>query len=225
MSQLLHALAGPVRAVVLYGAGMTAAGDDMVLAGVPGVLRWQAAPVSWQPSGADGVTVTAGAGTDLFVDPAGAPAVLSAPRAVVTVTGDYRFGALVSCAAEATFDAGALVAWVAADRWVKLALERSPAGVLTVVSVVTRGVSDDANGWPVPTGTAWLRIARTGAATALHARAAGEPWQLVRHLAFDDGGPVQVGVLAQSPTGAGAVSRFEQVRLEPGGVADIRGGD
>ncbi|HVQ89876.1 MAG TPA: DUF1349 domain-containing protein [Mycobacteriales bacterium] len=198
-------------------------GADVRLNGLPGPLSWQVEPVSWEPVGPDGLTVTAGPQTDLFVDPAGSPAQLSAPRALLPVSGDYRFSARLSCAAAATYDAAALVAWVDDEQWVKLALERSPAGLLTVVSVVTRGRSDDANGWPVPSGSCWLRISRTGPATALHARADGEPWALVRHLALG-AGDTQVGLLAQSPTGAGAVSTFDQVRLEPGGLADVRDG-
>jgi regulation of enolase protein 1 (concanavalin A-like superfamily) len=149
---------------------------------------------------------------------------LSAPRALLPVTGDFRFSARVACDSAATYDAAALLAWAAADRWVKLCLERSPAGVMTVVSVVTRGVSDDANAWPAPAGPTWLRISRRGPASALHASADGQRWQLVRHFALGGNGPVQVGLLAQSPTGAGVVSRFEQVRFAPTGVQDIRGG-
>jgi regulation of enolase protein 1 (concanavalin A-like superfamily) len=197
--------------------------DDVVLDGLPEALRWQVEPVSWERAGRDGLAITAGPGTDLFVDPAGGQVQLGAPRALLPVTGDYRFSARLSCAAAATFDAAALLAWVADDQWVKLALERSPAGELTVVSVVTRGLSDDVNSWPVPSGACWLRISRAGAATALHARADDEPWALVRHFALGEGAS-RVGVLAQSPTGAGVVSRFDQVRLVPGGVADIRGG-
>jgi regulation of enolase protein 1 (concanavalin A-like superfamily) len=201
----------------------------VVLDGLPAPLRWQPAPVSWQRTAPDGLAVTAGPGTDLFVDPAGGAAQLAAPRALMPVTGDYRFSARVSCDSGATYDAAALVSWVAADRWVKLCLERSPAGVMTVVSVVTRGLSDDANGWPVPADSIWLRISRAGAATALHASADGQRWDLVRHFALDgdaDGdGPAQVGVLAQSPTGAGARCRFDQVRFAPNGIDDIRGGN
>jgi regulation of enolase protein 1 (concanavalin A-like superfamily) len=200
---------------------------EVVLDGLPAPLAWQLPPVSWQATAADGLAITAGAGTDLFVDPAGSAAQLSAPRELMPVLGDYRLSARVSCAATATFDAAALLAWVAADRWAKLCLERSPAGVLTVVSVVTRGLSDDANGWPVPSGSTWLRISRRGAASALHASADGERWDLVRHFALggDGDGPVQVGVLAQSPTGAGVVSEFAQVRFAPNGVSDIRSGE
>lgn len=206
------------------GSGDAAADGEVALDGLPAPLRWLLAPVSWQRVGADGLSVTAGPATDLFVDPAGGAAQLSAPRALMAVTGDYRFSARVSCAAAATFDAAVLVAWVDNDRWVKLCLERSPAGVLTVVSVVTRGASDDANSWPVPAGPIWLRISRRGPATALHASADGQRWDLVRHFALGGDGSTRVGVLAQSPTGAGVVSRFEQVRFAPTGVPDVRDG-
>jgi regulation of enolase protein 1 (concanavalin A-like superfamily) len=77
----------------------------------------------------------------------------------------------------------------------------------------------------VPAGSTWLRISRRGPATALHASADGERWELVRHFALDGNGPVHIGVLAQSPTGAGATSQFAQVRFAPEGVKDIRSGE
>jgi uncharacterized protein len=196
----------------------------VVLDGLPGPLQWQQGPVSWQRTADDGMSVTAGPGSDLFIDPGGAPAQLSAPRALVPVGGDYRFSARVSCTAAATFDAAVLLVWVAEDRWAKLCLERSPAGVMTVVSVVTRGVSDDANSWPVPAGRTWLRISRRGPATAFHASTDGQRWDLVRHFALGGDDHPQIGVLAQSPTGTGVVSHFDELRFAPAGLDDIRDG-
>jgi uncharacterized protein len=197
---------------------------ELVLNGLPGPLRWQQAPVSWRRTADDGVSVTAGPGSDLFVGPDGAPAQLSSPRALVPVDGDYQFSARVSCAAAATFDAAVLLVWVAEDRWAKLCLERSPAGAMTVVSVVTRGVSDDANSWPVPGGRTWLRISRRGPATAFHASADGQRWELVRHFALGGDDGARIGVLAQSPTGNGVVSHFDELRFVPAGLTDIRDG-
>ena len=111
---------------------------------------------------------------------------------------------------QATFDAGALVLHAADHRWVKLALERSPQGQAMVVSVVTHGLSDDANGRAVTGDGVWLRISRIGAACALHASDDGVRWDLVRHFAFSapDGG-LTAGFLAQSPTGEGCAATFD----------------
>lgn len=48
-------------------------------------------------------------------------------------------------AAAAVSDADGLVAFVDQTCWAKLALERSPQSELTVVSIVTVGLSDDCN--------------------------------------------------------------------------------
>lgn len=199
--------------------------DEVALNGLPAPLRWQQAPVSWTRTGPDSLTITAGPSTDLFIDPAGTAPQLTAPRALTAVTGDYRFSAQVSCESAATFDAAVLLAWVAEDRWAKLCLERSPAGMMTVVSVVTRGVSDDSNSWPAPTGQTWLRISQHGPATALHASPDGHRWDLVRHFALGGTSPVHIGVLAQSPTGAGTTSHFRHLRFSSTPLPDIRNGE
>jgi uncharacterized protein len=110
------------------------------------------------------------------------------------------------------------------DAWVKLALERSPQGEAMIVSVVTRGLSDDANG-PVMTGDGvWLRVARMGGACALHASDDGERWAFVRHFAFDAPGGLAAGFLVQSPTGEGCSATFDDVRFVPERLSDLRDG-
>ena len=68
-----------------------------------------------------------------------------APLLLGSYRGEFQFSALVAPAFGAAFDAGALIVREGPDRWLKLAFE-APEGVPMVVSVVTRGSSDDANG-------------------------------------------------------------------------------
>lgn len=91
-----------------------------------------------------------------------------------------------------------------------------------VVSVVTRGVSDDANAFVVDGREVWLRIARIGAAYVFHASTDGKFWQFVRHFALP-GEPV-VGFVVQSPTGEGCTATFADVRFAAERLADLRGG-
>ena len=196
----------------------------MQLVPLPMALEWQVAPLDWSV-GVDGsLRIVAGPRTDLFVDPAGGPAALGAPRIAGVVDGDFQLSARVRADLRATFDAGALVLHAADDAWVKLALERSPQGEAMVVSVVTRGLSDDANGRVVTGDCVWLRVSRMGAACALHASDDGARWEFVRHFALDAPAGLTAGFLAQSPTGEGCTASFDDVRFVAEPLAELRDG-
>ena len=196
----------------------------MQLGRLPMAFEWQVAPADWTV-GLDGTLhIVAGPRTDLFLDPAGGPAQLGAPRLMAAVEGDFQLSAYVKADLRATFDAGALVLYAADDTWVKLALERSPQGAAMVVSVVTRGLSDDANGRVVSDGSVWLRISRMGAACALHASDDGVRWDLVRHFAFAAPDGLSAGFLAHSPTGDGCGATFDGLDFVAVLLAELRDG-
>lgn len=188
----------------------------------PAPLTWDVEPASW---GHDGGALTIGAPprTDLFRDPAGSEPQAGAPRLLGPVEGDFQLSARVGCTFAGAFDAGALLLWVDAARWVKLALEVSADGEPGVVSVVTDGLSDDANAFAVAGDAVWLRISRLGSACALHARHDEEPWRFVRHFALA-AGALRAGFLAQSPTGEGATARFADIGFTSERLADLRSG-
>jgi uncharacterized protein len=180
--------------------------------------------LDWTTPPQQPITISAGPRTDLFVDPAGGAPVLDAPMLLGATEGDFVLSARVRADLRATFDAGALVLHAGDATWAKLALERSPQGEATIVSVVTRGFSDDANG-PVVAGDAvWLRVARIGGACALHASADAERWDLVRHFALDAPAGLAAGFLAQSPTGDGCTATFDEVAFAARTLADLRDG-
>src|SRR6266700_6283128 len=175
----------------------------VTLAGMPFPLRWLSPPAAWSHA-QDVLTIDAGPRTDWFVDPGGSSApVLTAPALVGSADGDFMLKARVHVDFAATFDAAALIVHAGERAWAKLCLERSPQAEPMVVSVVTRGVSDDCNSQLVDGDSIWLRISRLGAAFALHASMDGSLWQLVRHFALDRVETVAIGFLAQSPLGEG----------------------
>jgi regulation of enolase protein 1 (concanavalin A-like superfamily) len=195
----------------------------MRLEGLPMPLEWEVPAADWEVGEDGALRIVAGPRTDLFVDPGGGPPELDAPRLAGAVEGDFRLSARVRADLRATFDAGALVLYGGEATWAKLALERSPEGRATIVTVVTRGLSDDANAWAVDGDAVWLRIARMGEACALHASGDGTRWDLVRHFALE--APiVSVGFSAQSPTGEGCAATFDDVRFLAGGLDDLRDG-
>jgi len=170
------------------------------------------------------LAMTAGARTDLFVDPQGAPPVLNAPRMLGRPAGDYQLSARVTVDFAATYDAGVLALYAHDGAWAKLCFERSPQGEAMVVSVVTRGVSDDANAFAVEGRQVWLRVSRLGAAHAFHASTDGATWRFVRHFSLEPADDLAVGFLAQSPTGSGCAVQFDRIVYRPERLADLRSG-
>lgn len=171
------------------------------------------------------LSMTAGARTDLFVDPQGGEPMLNAPRLLGRPeAGDFQLSARVTVDFAATFDAGVLALHANDGAWAKLCFERSPQGQPMVVSVVTRGVSDDANAFPVDGNEVWLRVSRLGRAHAFHASTDGSSWRFVRHFALEPADGLSVGFLAQSPTGAGCSVRFDRIVYRAARLADLRSG-
>jgi regulation of enolase protein 1 (concanavalin A-like superfamily) len=197
--------------------------DDAVdIDGFPTGLCWLVPPERSQLD-ASGLTIAAGAKTDWFVDPAGdRPSLATGPVLLGSVDGDYQLRARVTVAFASAFDAGVLMLHVDDRTWAKLCFEWSPDGDPMVVSVVTDGVSDDANAFVVDGDDVWLRVSRLGRAIAFHASRDGAKWTLIRHFALR--GEPRLGFEAQSPTGGGCTARFEQIQLSPTRLADLRDG-
>jgi uncharacterized protein len=196
----------------------------VTLESMPMPMRWLVPPVSWDTDGST-LSLVAGARTDWFIDPASArEPVLNGPALVGRAAGDYLFSARVHIGFAATFDAGALMLHAGERTWAKLCFEYSPAREPMVVSVVTRGTSDDANGLVVEGGEVWLRIARMGAAFAFHASTDSREWKLIRHFTLGEDVEPEVGLEAQSPTGDGCEVCFDEIRFEPRRLLDLRDG-
>ncbi len=199
--------------------------NEFVVPGLAEALRWEVPPASWK-SGDAALVAAAGPQTDLFIDPAGSAPKLTAPRLLAAApAGDFTLSARVSVDFAADFDAGVLMLYAADDTWAKLCFEYSPQGEAMVVSVVTRGVSDDANAFVVDGGQVWLRISRTGTGYAFHASEDGQLWQFIRQFALPTTAPLRIGFAPQSPTGEGCTVSFDEIRFAPEGVADLRSGE
>ncbi|GIF63959.1 hypothetical protein Ais01nite_19940 [Asanoa ishikariensis] len=203
--------------------------DPLIIPGMPFPLVPSAAEL-WQVDEAAGaVTVSAQPHTDLFIDPGAAVSAESLLNAATLLgaapTGDFQFSARVTVGFAATFDAGVLLVWLDERRWAKLCFEFSPAAEPMIVSVVCRGVSDDANAFVVPGRSVWLRVSRLDQVYAYHASLDGKTWQLIRMFAFDEHSEDdRIGFEGQSPTGEGCSATFDEIRFSPERLADLRDG-
>ena len=187
-------------------------------------LDWRVQPPESAEIGETAIAFAAGPRTDLFIDPGGGAPKADAPLLLGRASGDFQLRARVSAPLTATFDAAALVVWASPTEWGKLALERSPQRESTIVSVVTRGVSDDANSFTVPGPLVWLRIARDRDTIAFHASVDGLWWSLIRLFTFPGAGSASAGFLVQSPTGEGLHGRFDEIEWNAGALGDLRDG-
>jgi uncharacterized protein len=197
-----------------------------IIPALPWPLRWLVPAPSCEVTGAGALRVEAGRRTDWFIDPGGSTAVRNAPAAVMQASGPWQLSAVVSTDHRATFDAGVLFVHVDDSTWAKLCLELSPQGEVMVVSVVTRGTSDDCNSLPVEGHSLHLRISALERAFAFHWSPDGRIWHLVRYFSLGDGAPGMAGVgfIAQSPTGDGCTAEFAQITFRPDLLADLRSG-
>lgn len=194
-----------------------------VSASSPGVWR--------RDTSGEAVLATAPGHTDFYLNPAGAESadaatMLNAATLLGTPpAGDFQLSARVGVDFQTRYDAGVLMLWIDTENWAKFCFELSPAGQPMVVSVVTRGVSDDANAFVVAEQSVWLRVSRVDQAYAFHASTDGAAWQLVRVFTLgDDLTGHQVGLEVQSPTGDGCTVTFDQIHFSEQRLADLRDG-
>lgn len=199
---------------------------DLVLPGLPFPIQPSGHPAC-QAVVSDGVlALTSGAKSDLFIDPAGEE---GARPDAGRMTGlppdrDFTLAARVTVQFSDVFDAGVLLLHLSERRWAKLCYELSPQRRPTVVTVVTRGTSDDGNSFETAGAPIWLRITRSGRAWAFHASEDGAWWRLVRCFTLGESSGARVGFLAQSPTGSGCTAVFDSITYTSGAPADLRDG-
>ncbi len=194
------------------------------IASLPNPLRWHGVPQNWSLEPDNKLSISAGKQTDWFLDPGGSVNVLNAPALFAEVRQPCMLKALVTSNASATFDAAVLAVYQADDQWAKLCFERSPQAELTIVSVVTKGTSDDYNSLPINGNSVYLRLSVLDKAYAFHYSVDDKTWNLVRYFTLGERQKVEIGFLSQSPIGDGCTSSFSQIAFVPQKLSDIRSG-
>lgn len=191
------------------------------VSGVPGPLDWKNTPQFWNYDSQHVLTVSSKAKSDWFVDPFDGTVANNAPILLFTPGPDYVLTARVSVAFTAKWDAGALMLMADDRRWAKLSFEFSPDRKPTLVTVVTRGLSDDCNSMSLAGDSVYLRIARSGKTYVFYFSPDGQAWQNLRTFSLDTDLPVRVGFESQSPAGGGTVARFSVISYDPRRTGNI----
>jgi regulation of enolase protein 1 (concanavalin A-like superfamily) len=196
------------------------------LPAIPAVLQWTNDPLDRRIGPGDALTIVAGAATDWFVDPGGAYAKDDSPGALfVPPDANFLLSARVTVEFASAFAAGALQVRVRDDLWAKLCFEYSPQQQPMIVSVVTRGISDDCNSVVIDGPEVYLRIAQTPETTAFHYSRDGRHWHFVRYFTLGKLSELRVGFSSQSPTGGRCTAVFSEISYRAGILKDRRSGE
>jgi regulation of enolase protein 1 (concanavalin A-like superfamily) len=190
----------------------------------PDGFSWLNEPESWEFS-AGRLRMNPAAHTDLFRPPDGSEARDNGCLLFTRVSGDFSAVVHLRAGLVGFGDAGAITVRDSPVSWAKLCMERSPVGDVSIVSVVTRGVSDDSNGELLGTPECWLRITRKERVFGMHHSIDGSAWRFARTFTIDTGDPVMVGIQAQAPYGGGCWVEFDHFTISPETVDDFRSGE
>jgi uncharacterized protein len=191
------------------------------LAGIPNTLGWQNPPAAWHVERGAQLTIRSGKETDWFVDPFDGTVHNTAPILLFSPSEDYVLSAKATVGFKTKWDAGALMIWADDHHWAKLSFELSPAKQPTMVTVVTRGLSDDCNSITVSGSAVYLQIAKSGPAYVFYSSTDGKNWQVLRVFSLGRSPKVRIGFESQSPAGDGTEVVFSDIHYSTKKIMDV----
>lgn len=123
------------------------------------------------------------------------------------------------------YNAGVLYIYVNDSLYQKLCFEQDERGKHRVVSVRTKGTSDDNNHDIVEQGFVYMKISSDTKTVASYYSLDNKNWQMVRLYKNDYPKTIWMGISTQCPQDTGTLSYFEDIRLEQSSVSDFRMGN
>ena len=180
--------------------------------------------LQWKPLPGGGIRVAVPAATDYFRDPAGETIKDNGPYLWLPMTGDFVARAHVRPTFTGMYDAGGILVRHDSEHWAKLCFESTNFGTTAVISIVTQGYSDDANGTDLTVPDIWLQVCRVGDTFGMHYALDGKSWRKVRRFRLPVPSAVQVGLATQSPGKDGTTVDFLWFSVEARTVANTRTG-
>jgi len=198
-----------------------AQGQEPSIAGLPGRLAWKNSPLAWHVDAGHQLKISAGKKTDWFVDPFDGRVENSAPILLFAPGPDYVLNAKLNVGFRSKWDAGAFMIWADDHHWAKLSFELSPENEPTMVTVVTRGLSDDCNSNPISGNEVFLQVAKSRNTYVFYSSLDGHDWNILRTFNLDTNLKQMVGFEAQSPAGSGADATFSEIHYSPTRIKNI----
>lgn len=221
MSKLPHlvvALAGvilPAFALFAQTPVTTRSEAVPVLDAVPGPLVWQHPPAQWKIDNGNTLSITADKQTDWYDS-----AMYEAPRdnsarLLFKPADNFVLSAKVDVDFRSQWDSGVLVLYVNDSVWAKLCFEMTLEKHPLIVSVVTRGLSDDSISIPIQGTSVYLKVAKVGHAIYFFASEDGKSWSIIRIFSLGEDLDLRVGFSSQAPVGDRCTTTFSQIQYRP----------
>jgi uncharacterized protein len=215
-----HCVLLGLAALALKPAPAQAQSNDSVrLSFLPRAMFWENTPLTFQTAN-NGFTIEAGEKTDMFRDPNVAYNTDNAPKLLFIADSNFVLTTAIHHDFVNKWDGGAIVLKADSLNWIKFCFEKDYTGQKRVVSVVTKGISDDCNSAAATANTIYYKIAKAGNVITLYYSANARNWFLIRHLQFDGTAPLKLGFLAQSPTGRHCQVTFSDIHYSTRKIAD-----
>lgn len=193
--------------------------ETIKIASIPNPLSWQNNPKSYSIKD-NSLTIVAGEKTDMFRDPNVTYNTDNAPKLLFKPANDFILSTSIQHGFTNKWDGGAIVLMEDSLNWIKFCFEKDYTGAKRVVSVVTKDISDDCNSIEIPNNKVFYKIAKADNVITLYASVDGKKWLLIRHLQFNNSKPIQVGFLAQSPTGKLCKVSFADIKYQAKKISD-----
>ncbi|MEV8097723.1 DUF1349 domain-containing protein [Kitasatospora sp. NPDC085879] len=196
---------------------------DVTLAST-GQLSWLNEPTNWRLEG-DRLTVTPETGSDFWQGTHYGFREDTGHFLHTRRTDDFLLQTRVHLQPRYQYDQAGLMVRLSADTWIKTSLEYEPTGPSRLGAVVTNhGWSDwSTQDMEVPDDAIGFAITRSGADFVIEAEIAGRWSQLriARLHDMDDRAPLQCGVYACSPKGAGLRATFHDLSIGTTAAPDM----
>jgi uncharacterized protein len=203
----------------LTGTTAQTAEDSLHLPFLPRPLFWENTPLNFHQDSAH-LVIESGGRTDMFRDPNVTYNTDNAPKLLFIADSNFVLTASIHHNFFSKWDGGAIVLKADSLNWIKFCFEKDYTGQHRVVSVVTKGISDDCNSAPVQGNTVFYKVAKAGNVITLYYSLEGRHWFLIRHLVFGSPTPLKVGFLAQSPTGKSCTVTFSHIHYSARKIRD-----
>lgn len=187
-------------------------------------LKWIHEPKSFTIENGT-LNVVAEKGTDFFNNPEDNTITATAPLLFKQIEGDFVALALVRPDFSSMWNAAALMVHIDNDNWIKFAFENSDATGKSIVSVVTKNVSDDANGVILKDqDQIWLKVVRKDNIYSMLWSLDGKDFKMARLCKMPAVDSVKVGIEVQCPVGESATHEINYFGIEKRTIKDLRKG-
>lgn len=172
----------------------------------------------------DTITICSGAQSDFFNAPDGSVRLASAPLLLKKIdnTKPFTFTAIVKPGFVNTYDAGAVYLFCDEELWLKFAFEMDERGYTRLVTVRTKGTSDDNNHDAITQEEVYMKISSDSKTVGFYYSLEGQQWQLVRLYRNDYPDSIYIALSSQSLVGDGIKTQFTKIELTENSIDNFR---